>query len=477
MKTSTKIAYNTFAQIISKFIATILGLITVSIITRYLGKEGFGQYTTILTFLSFFGIIADLGLTLVTVQMISRPGANENKILNNLFSLRLVSALIFLSLAPIVVLAFPYEPVVKVGVAIATFSFLFTALNQILVGLFQKKLRMDKVSISEVIGRAILVLTVLLSVKFNYGLNGIIWATVISSAVSFFLHFLFAKKFVKIQIEFDFKVWKEILIKSWPLAITIFFNLLYLKTDILFLSLFKDQASVGIYGASYKVIDVLITIPFMFAGIILPLLTFSWESKNLDDFKRIMQKSFDFMAIIALPFLIGTQFVASRIMILIAGEDFSESGAVLKILSLAAAIIFLGTIFSHAVIALDKQKKIIGAYVFTSLSSVIAYLIFIPKYSYFGAAWITVYSELAIALFSFYYVWKFSKYIPNFKIAFKALIASAVMALAIYTFPKNIFNSNLYVIILIGWSVIVYFGSLYLLRGVSKKDIMNLLNK
>ena len=107
MHLATKVFYNTVVQIISKIIATILGLVAIAVITRYLGKFGFGQYTTIITFLSFFGIIADLGLTLVTTQMISQSGVDENlrpgktsKILNNLFSLRLVSASLFLELAP-----------------------------------------------------------------------------------------------------------------------------------------------------------------------------------------------------------------------------------------------------------------------------------------------------------------------------------------------------------------------------------------
>ncbi|MBI4812347.1 oligosaccharide flippase family protein [Candidatus Falkowbacteria bacterium] len=64
MTLSARIAYNTIIQIAGKIISTALGLIAVAIMTRHLGTLGFGQYTTIITFLSFFGIIADLGLTL-----------------------------------------------------------------------------------------------------------------------------------------------------------------------------------------------------------------------------------------------------------------------------------------------------------------------------------------------------------------------------------------------------------------------------
>lgn len=472
MHLAAKVAYNTIIQIISKIIAAALGLIAVGIITRYLGQHGFGEYTTIFTFLSFFGIIADLGLTLVTVQMISRSGVDVNKIISNLFTLRLVSAVIFLGMAPIIVLFSPYSPIIKMGVIIMAASFLFTALNQILTGVFQKNLRMDKVSIAEVAGRIILVAGVFMAVQMDFGLNGIIIATVASNMTGFILHYIFSIKFVRISLSFDWEVWKEIMKQSWPLALTIAFNLVYLKTDTLILSLFKSQAEVGIYGAAYKVIDVLITMPFMFVGIIFPIIVSSWAEKNTERFKNIMQKSFDFMIILALPIIIGTQFIGKDIMSFVAGEEFSASGVILKILILAAGIIFLGVIFTHGVIAINKQKKIIGAYIFAGITAVAGYLIFIPKYSYFGAAWVTIYSELFIVLASARLVWKYSRFIPNFKIFIKSILASAIMGMGIYLL-KSYYNLNLLIIILS--AIIIYFMTLFAIKGISKREITEIL--
>ena len=160
MSLSTRIAHNYIIQIIGKAIATALGLIAVGAIARYLGQNGFGEYTVIITFISFFAILADLGLTLVTVQMISQPNVNEEKILSNLLGLRLVSAFLFLGIAPFIIFLFPYTQVVKIGVLIAAVSFFFIALTQVLVGLFQKKLSMDKVAIAEVVSRVALVIGV-----------------------------------------------------------------------------------------------------------------------------------------------------------------------------------------------------------------------------------------------------------------------------------------------------------------------------
>ncbi|NTW22463.1 flippase [Candidatus Falkowbacteria bacterium] len=468
MNLASKVALNTIIQLISKIISIALGLATIAIMTRYLGQEGFGQYTTIITFLSFFAVAADLGLTLVTVQMISQPDADQNTILSNLFSLRLFSALALLIIAPLSIWFLPYADTVKIGVAIATASFLFPALNQILVGLFQKSLRLDKVSLAEILSRVVLFGGTIMSARLDWGLYGILWASVASAAVSFLLHYIFSLKLAKITINFNWEIWRDIIRHSWPIGLTIVFNLVYLRADTLILSLFRSSNEVGIYGATYKVIDVLITIPFIFAGIVLPIMTSGWRNDKRQ-FERVLQKSFDLMVILAIPLFFGAQFLADRLMTLVAGNDFSASGPVLRILILAASIIFVGTMFSHAVIAVDKQRKIIGAYFFVAVTALIGYLILIPKYSYFGAAWMTIYSELSIALASGWLVWKTSSFLPDLKIAGKVFLACLPMSAWLFYST----GLNLWLTILV--ACVVYTISLYLIKGITRQDLMTLL--
>ncbi|MFA6417149.1 MAG: flippase [Patescibacteria group bacterium] len=473
MSLSRKIAHNTIIQMVGKIVSTVLGLFSLALITRYLGQTGFGEYTTIITFLTIFAVMADFGLTLVTVQMISGVDdkIREAKILNNLFSFRLLSVIALLALSPLVLFFMPYNAAIKIGVLITAVYFIFPALSQVVIGLLQKRLSMDRAALAEVLSRLVLIVGILIVWFWRLGLNGILIATVISGASSFIFHYLFALKFATIKCGWDTSLFKEIFHRSWPLAITIILNLIYLRTDIIFLSLFKGASEVGLYGAAYKVVDVLTTLPFMFAGLILPILTASWLTKKTDYFKTVLQKSFDFMAILAIPLIVGGQLLAGPVMTAVAGQEFSQSGAILKLLIIAVAAIFLGTMFSHAVIALDKQKKLIGFYAFTSLSSLAAYFILIPRFSYFGAAAVTIYSEVLIAIFSAYCVFKYSHFIPKFQITFKAIAASALMGLAIVLFPKS-WQANVWGLITIIIAASAFYGlSLFLIGGIKLNDL------
>jgi len=261
------------------------------------------------------------------------------------------------------------------------------------------------------------------------------------------------------------------------LAVTIFFNLIYLKTDTLILSLLKSQSEVGIYGASYKVIDILTTIPFLFAGVVLPILAADWAKQAEERFRKILQKSFDLMAILAVPLVVGTQLLARPVMVLVAGKNFAAAGPVLKILIFAAGFVFLSSFLAHVMVALNKQKKIIPAYIFTAATSVIGYLIFIPRFSYFGAAAVTVYSEAVITLFMIFYAWRYAKFFPRLNIFFRAFWAALLMGAALYFVPENFYANGWRLLLALAAASAFYFFVLYLARGIGPRDMELLLNQ
>ena len=468
---------NTLVQALGKIASTGLNLVAFALMTRDLGQSGFGEYTTVITFLSFFAIIADLGLTLVTVQMINSDKDNEEKILGNLFGLRLVSALLFIGLAPVIILLFNYSNGIKLGILIAAASFVFTALNQIMIGLFQSRLKMNRVVWAEVLSRFILIIGVILALKYSWGLNGMLAAVSIAGFSSFLLHFYFARNFAKIRPQFSLFWWRKIINLSWPLAVTIAFNLIYLRADTLILSLTKTQAEVGLYGAAYKIIDVLSSLPFMFAGVILPLLVLAWQKRDLLKFKKILQKSFDILAITTLPLVVGTQFLANDIIVFIAGPDFIKAGMILRILILAVAAIFLGNMMSHAIVAIKAQKKVIWIYMFTSITALIGYLILIPRFSYFGAAAVTIYSEGAIAILSTIFIYRKLHIKVNLLVLSKAAIASLFMGVILWLFPTNFLHSLIGLTSAIITAILSYLFFLWLLRAFSRNDLKLILNK
>ncbi|MBI4122581.1 MAG: polysaccharide biosynthesis C-terminal domain-containing protein, partial [Parcubacteria group bacterium] len=136
---------------------------------------------------------------------------------------------------------------------------------------------------------------------------------------------------------------------------------------------------------------------------------------------------------VTVPMVVGTLVLAEPIMTLIAGSGYEPSAGVLRILIVAAGFIFLGSLFAHAVVAIGKQKHMIKYYAIAATLAVALYVIYIPMYTYYAAAGVTVLSEFLIALASAIMVWRASWFTLSLRGLGASLAASAVMGLVLYS--------------------------------------------
>lgn len=470
MTSAVKFSQNITIQIVGKIAAVLVGLGIMAILTRALGTEGFGEYTTAVTFLQLFGVIVDFGLTLTLVVMISEAGADQKKITGNILSLRLFSGLILFSLAPLAVIPFAWSANVKLGVAVGAAAFLFMSGATMLVGVFQRHACMWRSALAEMINRFILIALVALLAYLHLGVVWMIAAMIVANLVWLLSMIYLAKPFVSIRPQFDWPLWKKIISRSWPIALSIIFNLLYLKGDILFLAYFRDASEVGLYGAAYKIIDVLTALPVMFMGLLLPILVNNWSTKNKLEFQQRLAKTFDIFMIAAIPLVIGTQAVAEPLAVLFAGSDFHETGTVLRWLIISLIGVFMGALYGHTVVALNKQKQMIWGYVGVAILSIIGYLWLIPLYGMYGAAYVTIFSELLIALITFLVVSRVSQARPSLMVTLKALVSATIMFFVIQYLPA------MHVLLSIIIGALVYLGLMIFLRGIKTKELKLLIS-
>ncbi len=476
MNLTKKIAKNTVIHTTGKFGASLIGVLIAAILTRYLGVEGYGAYTTIFAYLFFFALLADLGLYIITVNELGRSKLGEEKFFNNVFTLRFITAIFLLILASIIIWWLPYSLTIKIGVIVAAVATILNLLDQIVVAFFQNKIDMKRVAIAELVGKIILLGLTILIVFLKGGLILLLVAIILSFIVNLGINLIYLKKFIKLRLSFNWQIWQSILKKSWPVAVTTIFSLIYFKADTLLLSILpinptwaiNNEVAVGIYGAPYKILEVLIAWPAIFIGLVSPLLSKSWAKNNIEELNRIFQKAFDVLIIVIWPMIVGVLILAQPLMILVAGQAFVKSALVLQILIWAVGIIFLTHLTTYTIIALGQQRKMIKFYIMAAVLAVAAYLIFIPRYAYVGAATITVLVEFFMLITTLYVLRKRINLKISLLIFSKAMLAALVMGLVLF----YLINLNIVLLILIG--IGVYLGILYLIGGINRKMIKEL---
>lgn len=465
---SRTFATNYAVQMVGRALTMVFGLLTIGVLTRALSTAEFGDYTTGFTFLQFFGVIVDFGLTLSLVVMISEKGADEESIVGNLFSMRLLSGAVVFGLAPLAVLAFPYSSTVRDVVLLGSLGYLFMSGATLLVGIFQKHAVMWRAALAETLNRAILLALIVGVTSFGFGVQAIVAVTVLANLIWLVATLLLARRYLRVVPRFDGAVWKEAVRRSWPIALSIAFNLIYLKGDILFLSLFRSSEDVAVYGVAYKVLDVLTALPVMFMGLLLPMLVADWSEGRHEQFRGHMARAFDVFAIITIPIAIGAQAVATPLIELIAGEKYGVSGPLLRLLILSLVAVFFSSLYGHAVVAVNRQRGMIFGYAAAAVVATVGYLTLIPRYGAWGAATVTLVSEILIAVITFVVVRRASGAKPSFTVALKALACAALMYGTLSLLPPI----HVLVDVLVGAAV--YLASMVAIGGIDIKKIREL---
>jgi O-antigen/teichoic acid export membrane protein len=470
MVIARKIAYNVLVSSVSKMLSTVLALVAIGFITRYLGTTGFGNYATILAFLSFFGAVGDLGLYSISTREISRKGADEKRIMSDIFTLRLITSLGIFLVAPFLIWLFPYSNEVRIGIVIVAASFLFSSCYQILNGVFQKKLAMDKVAISELFGKIVQVASIILAVKFGLGFNWVVASLLFYMVFSFFLVFFWSRRYIKVSLSFNIPYWRKFLRESYPIGISAVVIFIYFKVDTILLSILKNSSDVGIYNAAYKVVENIVFFPSMIMGLIFPIMAKNIFS-DFSRFKDISNKTFKIFILTVVPLIIGTLFLSKNIIELIGGAGFSQASPVLMILVFALATIFFGNFFNSILIAGNLQKKLMAILASAAIFSVLTNLILIPKISYFGSAIVSVVTELIVAISSGILVFKKLKYSPHLE-NWSGILFSGI-AMGGFLFISQGTN---FVIRGIG-SLLVYMFFLWITKSVKTEELTSIMRK
>jgi len=467
MSVVRKIAYNVAFNAVAKVLSTVLALVAIGFITRYLGKEGFGEYAVALAFFSFFGAIADLGLYSIATREISRKDANENKIIGNVFTLRLITSFVVVVISPAIVWFFPYSEEVKIAIILTSVAFFLSSSYMVLNGIFQKNLAMDRVALTELIGKMLQVGIIIWVVQENWGFLAIVASLVVYMFFNFVLIFLLSRKFIKFRLQFDVQFLKKFVKEALPMGGAVLVTFFYFKFDTILLSVIQDTEAVGIYNGAYKIIENITFFPAMIIGLILPLLS-RYIFEDTEKFKLIVNKTFKVFALLIAPIIVGGVFLAHDIVTIIGGGEFADSGPVLQILVFALSLIFLGHLFNAILIAGNRQKMLMKVLMFCAVFNIAANILFIPLWSYLGAAWTSVATELLVVMLTGGIVYRKMHYIPHMEGIWKIVLSGACMAIFL-TF-SGYFH---FLVSLIG-SVCVYSIALVYTRAISVSELKEL---
>lgn len=403
---TSKIASNLFSLTSAETAKRLLGFFTLVYLGRVLDKNGFGIIGFATAFVSYFILIVNFGFSTYGTMEIAKDTSKISKFVNNIFSIRILLA-IFLSLILILYLFFSEHSTVTKYVILITGLNLFTnafALNWI----FQAVEKMQYIAIRQVLSGLLGLIGVVIFVHSENDL--LIAASILTlSALLGNIWFIpiYQKMFSKIKFEFSFPFWKELFRESFPLAFASIMIGIYYNLDMVMLGYMKPESDVGIYNAAYKVF-LLGIIPFqLIFSAFFPQLSRVGLRAN-EEFKITIKNYAKFVlgsGIVSGIFILS---FSERIILLVFGGSYLAAALPLSILAMNVIVVSLNVFLGNPMMAWGKQREYAIVIAFGAISNIILNFILIPKYSYIGAAFATLLSEVAVFIGLFYLFNKFT---------------------------------------------------------------------
>ncbi|MBI5135138.1 flippase [Candidatus Uhrbacteria bacterium] len=471
MSTQSTIVRQTLIQLVGRTLSVAISIVSLGLMTRLLGPDQFGVYGTAIAYLQLYAILMDFGLTIVTLDLLAKePPKTQGNLVGAILLLRVLSSVTVIAIALGVLYWIPYPLLTKQAIVASALLFVGYSFQQIFTSVFQYAHRTLPMIIAEVIGRIVTLAAIVWAVISHAGLFAAIGAMVGGTLVTVAMMACTSRKLVPWRLRWDPVLWLKAFRQSYPVAITIAFNLIYFKADTIVLSFFASAAVVGMYVAPYKILETLIALPPLFMGLVLPKLSQAVAAGKNQEFAQWLGWALERIALLVFPMIAGVWALSQPIILLVAGPEFIASAPLLSILIVATGLIFFSNVLGYAVVALGRQYRMIPAYAFCAILSIFLYVKTIPIYGALGAAWTTVFIESLMLLANAVTIFSVQKVIISFRLILNGILASLCMYVVLILVHTIIPTA-----LLITIGIVIYSGILLALGVIKASQLRDLL--
>jgi O-antigen/teichoic acid export membrane protein len=460
-----RVSKNILSLFAAQFFSMILSMVLSIFIARLLGDLNFGHYSFAITFITLYTIFMDLGYDTLLVRDVARDKSLVSNYVNNILSLRFLTSFVIFILMVFTINIIGYPEIVKNIVYLLGLSNILESLSNVFRTTFRAFEKMEYEAALTIILYTIRVSLGLLVLFLGYGLLVVAFVFILSSLINLLLSVIVCWiKFTRIKLTFDTDFFKHTIKIALPLAGMALFGFVFVRIDIVMLSIMKGDAVVGWYNAAYTILGGFTPIPQVFMSALFPLFSY-FSISSSESLLLVYRKSFKFLFLLGLPLAIGVFLISDKIVLLFYGKNFFNTIIALQILSWDLLLKFLYLCALFVLISINKQKQILITVICTALLNIGLNIILIPNYSYIGAAIATLITEAFLLIVYLYLNHRYSYPIQINKTILSPVIACIIMGMFIFL----VGNINLG--LLIAGSIIIYFSFLFLFKGISKDDI------
>lgn len=464
------LALNAFLNSFRSILNILFPLITFPYVSRKLSVEGIGIYNFSNSVVSYFLLIAALGVNTYAIREGAKYRNDKIKIerfSSEVFTINMYSTIIAYLLLFLSLVIFSKLRNYIFCILIFSLQIFFTTIGT--EWIYQIYEDYAYITIRSIIFQIISIFLLFIFVRGPKDYLNYAAITAFSVVGTNLLNFIHARQYCHIHLKLHFK-WKVHLL---PILILFAANvalMIYINSDITLLGIMKSNYIVGIYSVSSKIYQIVKTLISALLAVTIPRLAMLFGNHRIKEYNNILSRVTGILILLTLPASVGLFMLAKEVVLIISGANFLRSMNSLRILCFAYIFSILAYILNDCVlIPAKKEKYVLRSMSTSAILNIIFNLILIPFWDENAAAISTVLAEMCMFVMNYYYT---KKWVHNILFSRKNcwnFISSAIGCIGIIIVCllcdlgwQSLILKTVFSIVL---SIIMYMAILVLLRN------------
>ena len=469
MMAKKSIKKNTAFNALKTVSSIVFPLITFPYISRVLLPENVGKISFGLSIVSYFTLIASLGITTYAIRECSAvrdDKAQLGKTASQIFSINIITTVIAYIVLAITLLCYRKLENYRSLIIIQSLSIIATTLGADWLNSAMEDFKY--ITLRTVAFQFISLALTFIFVRKPEDYMKYAVISLVSSAGANIVNIWYRRRYCKVSFTKNLE-WKKHITPIMLLFVMILAQTIFNNLDITMLGLFTGDREVGLYSTAHKIMNLINQVVASLCWVILPRMSLYFEAHDYNEINKLLKKVLSYNLTVGLPCVVGTVMLSKDIILAIAGPHYVDAAIVLQVLMIAFVFMLIGGNFLGNAVLLParKEKYYMVACIIATAINIVANLIFIPLLGATGAATTTAFSELVLFVILLY---KKDKQI-KIRNLFRVLLSPIIGCLAIIAICLSFsYIQNLWLRLIL--STLIGGGLYFVIQVLTKNELI-----
>lgn len=397
-----EIVKNVLWLVLDKALVIFIGVFVGMWMIKYFGPVNYGIWVYANTIVEIGVAFSSLGMSAILIKEFIKKDYSDETILGTAFVLKFTAMTITSMIILVGIRYINGDILIYKLVTLLLLASMFRNID-VIDSFYQAKLASRNTVIARNISLLGISLIRLYAINKEVEFEKFAYFSLFES-IFFMIIFIYIYGVDKISIwSFDRKIAIKILRESFPLLLAYVSYILYSRIDIFMIKNFMNLYNVGVYAASSKLIEMILSFLIILVQSLYPELIKLYNN-NTDEYFNKYDKITKFITKIGFLILLFNAIFSDEIIELLYGDKYKEAGFLLFLQSFSLLFMFNAALRSSHLNIISRQDIIFKTTTIAMFVNVLLNYWLIPIYGIIGAATSNIVTQaISLLLFNIYY--------------------------------------------------------------------------